>query len=323
MNIDITTLATLAAGAGAVTIGAVKDLLLKVAGPTADQMGQDTLKFYRLLKIADRKLPDQVSDGGIHARVFRKTCENARDFDDAFAVEYFGGILASSRVEDSNDDSAMPFIKKIEELSTPQLRLHFATHYQFAKASKDNSLSLGYWKTFGFRMDLAPLGKFIGTEDSLAISRLIEGLATTGLIGTDYTISSNGEILGYKHKSLSENGVYVTFKVDGLRLFMRALGLRGIEPDVLTSLANLHELLSSDLELDDLRLTGNLFKIPYTSELSDLATELVDTGSKIDSLQSELEDAKSELDDAKSDLEERGNEIKAIVNRLDKIKVIR
>ena len=41
MNIEITPLTTLAAGAGAAAIAAVKVLIQKVAGPTAEQMGLD------------------------------------------------------------------------------------------------------------------------------------------------------------------------------------------------------------------------------------------------------------------------------------------
>jgi hypothetical protein len=44
---------------------------------------------------------------------------------DTLAVDYFGGILASSRTEDGRDDRGARIAKIVDGLSTYQLRSHY------------------------------------------------------------------------------------------------------------------------------------------------------------------------------------------------------
>ncbi len=106
----------IAAGSGAVI---TTHMLKRLLGPTADYLGERTCD---LVKKADEnlqvvaqipldKLRNDVSRSGeVNSRVFKNIWDESRFVEDAFAAEYFGGLLASARTEDGRDDSALPFV---------------------------------------------------------------------------------------------------------------------------------------------------------------------------------------------------------------------
>lgn len=102
----------------------------KVLGPTLDAMGGDLASYYksgvnRILASAYRKTKD-VDDGkAANLRVTHDILQNGAFSTDEFVLEYFGGLLASSRSSDGWKDDVTPFVDAVKSLSSSQLRLHY------------------------------------------------------------------------------------------------------------------------------------------------------------------------------------------------------
>ena len=106
----------------------------KILGPTLDAIGNDLASCYefgikRILASAYRKIND-VNDGkAANLRVTHDILRNGAFSTDEFVLEYFGGLLASSRSEDGWKDDIMPFADVVKSLSSSQLKLHYNIYY--------------------------------------------------------------------------------------------------------------------------------------------------------------------------------------------------
>ena len=102
----------------------------KVLGPTLDAMGDDLASCYKfgvqkILASACRKTKD-IDDGkAANLRVAHDILRNGAFSTDELVLEYFGGLLASSRSSDGWRDDATPFVDVVKSLSSSQLRLHY------------------------------------------------------------------------------------------------------------------------------------------------------------------------------------------------------
>lgn len=111
-----------------------KDGLNKLLGPTADYLGQGLKDFVQkrkeivaqILQNAESKLGDRIdSPGEVPPKVLKAIIDDGSFSNDKLAVEYLGGILASSRTELGRDDRGARTAKIVDRLSTYQLRTHF------------------------------------------------------------------------------------------------------------------------------------------------------------------------------------------------------
>lgn len=303
---------TLAAAAAA-SAYALKDLVAKVLGPTAERIGGDLAWQYdnlvRVLKIARKKLGDKVEkDGGVHPRVARKTSREASDFDDRFAAEYFGGILASARSNNSDDDLAIQFLNKLEQLCAKEVRLHFVAHYLFLQLVKNlpYNCQTRYWISYGVRLSASQLCDFLCVNDPNELNCLVRSLVRHELLGEKYGIKHDEICDGYGAIEVDQDRVFLTFTNEGLGLFMKALGLRGLAPDILPAM-DIDKSLSDDLPLaETLPILEGLFRICDKSKLDELVDEIQDfkleLELKIENTETELEATKAELSSLKEEL---------------------
>ena len=102
----------------------------KILGPTFDAMGGDLASFYRvgvdrIFASACRKTNDIEDGKSANLRVAHDILRNGAFCADEFVLEYFGGLLASSRSSDGWKDDATPFVDVVKSLSSSQLRLHY------------------------------------------------------------------------------------------------------------------------------------------------------------------------------------------------------
>ena len=110
----------------------------KLLGPVFSEIGDDIKRLYaagrdRILTNAFNKI-DNIDDGKTpNLRVTRDVLWNGAFSEDAICAEYFGGVLASSRTDDGNDDSSIQFVDAIKSLSAKQLRLHYVAYYALNK----------------------------------------------------------------------------------------------------------------------------------------------------------------------------------------------
>ena len=299
---------------------AALDASKRVLGPTADLLGQDLAKGYqfaanniaRVMRIAFEKLGSSAEkNGGVHPRVARRICREAQDLQDAFAAEYFGGILASSHRENSDDDSALFLLKILESLSSRQLRLHFTLHYLLGKSISvlPDEESDRYWAKYGLHIDLHLIQSIYDDRDFLwSLSSDLDQMAALDVIGPNYSIRSLTEHFGRRHRELASEGVYVTFCMQGARLFMRALGQRTGDPTLLPVM-DVDYSVSSELRSEALGLLrAELFSNPFADAESRIASEIEGVRTANDE---RVEDLKSEMDNLRDEIEvlkERNNE---------------
>ena len=118
----------------------------KLLGPVLAELGEDLKRIYalgrdKIIQVACRKT-ENIQDGKIpNLRVTRDVFWNGAFTDEEVCAEYFGGILASSRTEDGEDDSCIPFVDVIKSLSASQLRLHYVIYHALNKILLHKRLS--------------------------------------------------------------------------------------------------------------------------------------------------------------------------------------
>ena len=104
--------------------------LKKVLGPVSEIIGQDIRTLYevgrdKIVSAAYRKIENPEDQKIANIRVARDVLWHGAFSDDEICAEYFGGILASSRSQDGQDDSGIEFADTIKSLSASQLKTHY------------------------------------------------------------------------------------------------------------------------------------------------------------------------------------------------------
>ena len=127
--------------------------LSKILGPTADYLGGQLKEFTqkrienvgKIFSNAENKLGNKIdSPGQVPPKVLRTIINEGSYSDDVVAVEYFGGVLASSRTEVGRDDRGSRLSKMIDNLSTYQIRSHYLIYSTISElfSNGENSFSL-------------------------------------------------------------------------------------------------------------------------------------------------------------------------------------
>ena len=110
----------------------------KLLGPSLDEVGADLSRVYAagrnmILNAAIRKTPELEDGSRANLRVSHDVFTSGAFSDSEICAEYFGGILASSRSEDGQDDDAIQFVEVTKSLSSKQLHLHYALYNRINK----------------------------------------------------------------------------------------------------------------------------------------------------------------------------------------------
>ncbi len=136
-------------GVGSVIALASKDILTKLLGPTAEYIGQGSRDLVeksvknldRIFHVAYQKLGQRLeTNEQVNVRVFKNVWDEGRFIEDLVSAEYFGGLLASARTEDGHDETALPAVALVKEMSSFQLRLHFIIYSLLANYRFDSEL---------------------------------------------------------------------------------------------------------------------------------------------------------------------------------------
>ena len=124
-------------GTGLVLAGsaaASKDLLVKLLGPTTDYLGEGMKNCVQksqknLEKIFNHALCVLGSDietyGEVSPRILKQIISEGAFFEDELTAEYFGGVLASSRSNNSKDDRGLTHLSVVCTMSSYQIRTHY------------------------------------------------------------------------------------------------------------------------------------------------------------------------------------------------------
>lgn len=294
-------------GAGGVL--ASKDILNKLLGPTADYFGIGTRNLVqksveninRIFLAAFEKVKDDADkEYQVNARVLKAVWEEGRFIDDLITTEYFAGILASARTENGVDDSALPFSSVLHSMSTHELRLHYILYSVVAQNAytPDKSTS-AFWDGLECSIDSEELLAAMGLNTPDGPGKLLmalRALVQHGLVGKEFSADvggvkeANGFLLAINRLVLSPNPY-------GASLFLRALGLKGIHPEVITS-----------IDLDYGLTAAVKSSIPIPRQVSQCHRRKKDpVGSLLDEMEDRLFEFESALDDVKDALEKKAD----------------
>lgn len=93
---------------------------------------------------ASKKLGDQLeSPGQVPPKILRTVINEASYCDNALALEYFGGVLASSRTKIGRDDRGSRIAKTVDNLSTYQIRTHYLLYLTISAIFSSSEVSFG------------------------------------------------------------------------------------------------------------------------------------------------------------------------------------
>lgn len=318
---DISTVVSVAGGVLASAV-AGKDLLNRFLGPTADYLGNQTKDLVeksvnnvnRVFRRAIEKTGAGISHSGqVNPRVFKEVCAEAPFLEDEFVAEYFGGVLASARTVDGKDDSAIPHIHLVKSLSSLQIRLHFTIY-----ASLSNLLHVRQpnEKWSDHVVSLASVGLSHAVSDKnttvspseilFALRGLIDSKLLSSVIAFDFDDVQFFE--GFDRDSHKPNTIAVMPTEKGASLFLRALGLKGLHPEVISSVCverSVTSELMSQLQLpSDIEILGKKKPRGLARRLDVLEYENSDLREKLDELEDKVDDLDRDLDEVKSQVED-------------------
>lgn len=232
---------------GAVGGLATKELLVKLLGPTADYLGVGTRDLVqrnlenlgKIFKTAHDKLKDDAeSDNQVNVRVLKTICDSGRFVEDVITTEYFAGILASSRTEGGHDDSALPFSSVLEAMSADELRLHYVLYSLVAKGPYDrDKCAPHFWNGLEVAIDSTELLSSMHLDNADGPGTLmmaVRALQHHQLVSDQFSADVGG-IRESHGTGRVANHVVMMPNANGASLFLRALGLKGVHPEVITS----------------------------------------------------------------------------------------
>lgn len=227
-------------GLGAIAAYLGKDGLQKLLGPTADYLGAGIRDFTkkrvenigRIFQKADERLGEKrETPGSVPPKVLKTVINDGSYNDDSIAVEYFGGVLASSRTEIGRDDRGARMAKLVDDLSTYQLRTHYLIYSNIKEifSTKNYQFNMNdrpkmeiffpnpqYVQAMGFSSE--EISKF----DPL-LRHTFFGLANDGLIEYDFQYGPK-ESISSRFKGATYGGVVCSPSALGAELFLWAFG---------------------------------------------------------------------------------------------------
>lgn len=227
-------------GFGAISVYLTKDAINKLLGPTAEYLGEGIRDITRrriesigkMFSNASKRLEGELeAPGRVPPRILRTVVNEASYCEDPLALEYFGGVLASSRTEDGRDDRGARLMNIVDTLSTYQIRSHYLLYSTIA------SLFAHSGKRLGTSKDRSQLEVFLPYQayvDSMTFSlkeshnpqimfHIWHGLSTDGLIESNWRFGSQ-EDLRKIFANAPEPGIVCSPSLAGAELFLWAFG---------------------------------------------------------------------------------------------------
>lgn len=190
-------------GLGAIAAYIGKDGIQKILGPTADYLGNGLRDFTqkrienvgRIFQKAESKLGNKEStEGSVPPKVLKAIVNDGSYNDDEVALEYLGGVLASSKTEFGRDDRGARMARIVDDMSTYQLRTHYLIYssmkqlfkgqgYEFNMDDRPKMEIYIEYPYFAQAMEFTPDEM---QKASTLLRHILFGLQNDGLIGSDF-----------------------------------------------------------------------------------------------------------------------------------------
>ena len=228
--------------------GATGELLLKLLGPASEEAGkylQERVSIMRgktaeqIVQNAATKLGDKLeSPGAVPLRVVKEVINEGSYNDNPIAIDYYGGVLASSRTEDVQDDRGAIIAKSIERLSTYEIRTHYliyATIHQLLRGSKKSLLLPEYRDSMCMFIDIAEYNIAMGFKNvdtkkrNIIMCASLFGLHTGGFLEN----VGFGDTATLKKATgrLYPPGIIIKPSFHGAEIFLYAFGMGDVNVD--------------------------------------------------------------------------------------------
>lgn len=215
------------------------DIANKVLGPTADYIGEEIKMFTekrinnikQIFLSAERKLGDKINqDGKVPPKVLRGILNEGSFSEDELSVEYFGGLLASSRSENSRDDRAAYYISLLEHLSSYQIRTHYVFYSVLKELFNGTKLNIGIERERKQMIIYIPLEQYALSMDfgpkenqNTIVAHSMVGLIREGLLDKFYAIGTASGLKEFS-SSIKKSGVIFQPSPVGVEMFLWAHG---------------------------------------------------------------------------------------------------
>lgn len=227
-------------GLGAVATYLSKDGVQKLLGPTADYLGQGLKDFTqkrsetigRIFQKAESKLGDKLENAGVvPPKILKAILDEGSFANDELAVEYLGGILASSRTEYGRDDRGARIAKVLDALSTYQLRTHYLIYATVRSVFADKGLSLNMTDRPKMQIFI-PLSGYLAAMDfsatemkqlNVLLSHIFFGLHGDNLLEGAWQYGEKDHLINL-YSNASEDGIICQPSSLGAELFLWAFG---------------------------------------------------------------------------------------------------
>ncbi|MDI9872602.1 hypothetical protein [Flectobacillus roseus] len=212
----------------------------KILGPTAEYIGGQLKEWTEkkvkntanIFKNAEKKLGNKINqDGKVPPKVLKGILEEGAWCEEELQVEYFGGVLASSRSGVSRDDRGAYFVALISRLSTYQLRTHYLIYQSIKKSFDGQPMNIGDSKDRGKMELFIPFSTYIGamdfTQEEIENFQNIMTHSIWGLNKEDLIDEFQYGPLDYiqkRYKDAKESGIILQPTNLGVELFMWAYG---------------------------------------------------------------------------------------------------
>ena len=214
-------------------------LLNKLLGPTAEYLGEELKSFVqkrienvrRIFSVAERRLGDKLERPGVVSpRVLKRVLNEGSFCEDDLSLEYFGGVLASSRNEIGRDDRGSTFMELLGRLSTYQIRSHYIIYTIMKRLYDGGGLNVGIDMDRKRMRTYIPASTYIIAMEfcekenpSLILEHVIYGLVKEQLIGADFAIGSPKSLPTYFKEDM-EPGFIIEPSGLGIELYLWAHG---------------------------------------------------------------------------------------------------
>jgi len=225
-------------GTGLAILGG-KKIIEKILGPTADYIGLGVQGWSKnrvnnIKKIfinAGNKLGHRINEPGlVSPKVLKNIIVDGSFSDDILTVDYFGGILASSRSSISRDDRGVCISALISRLSSYQLRSHYIFYHIFKKLFNGTNMNVYEeinrnkmevcipWTVYNKAMDFSK-----NENTSTIISHVMFGLSKENLI-ENYLQYGTKEFLKKRGMQVDDFSIFLKPSILGIELFLWAYG---------------------------------------------------------------------------------------------------
>lgn len=227
-------------------IGSAK-ILEKILGPTSEYIGEQLKEWTakkiantgNIFKNAEKKLGDGINkEGKVPPKVLKGILEDGAWCEEELQVEYFGGVLASSRSGISRDDRGAYFVSLISRLSTYQLRSHYLFYHLFKQQFDGEDININEGSKWSNLQMFIPFYTFYNsmdfTEEEASnwgniLSHAIWGLNKEELLtGFSY---GNVDYIKTKFSEAKTGGIIYQPTKIGVELFMWAYGYGQKDPN--------------------------------------------------------------------------------------------